>query len=131
MEFKFGPTIIGDPANIMSVNKLVATFCISYKRAPDDLRIEVFQTGNSSFYANSNYSIWSLNQAESYFNSHGGNTVKEALTDALENFLAFDDPSTPDDVLFWESSDGVLYDGKGEKISLSEATKRRSDYREK
>jgi hypothetical protein len=129
MELKYLFDVKGNKDNIISVNKVVTTFLIDYKRSPADLRIDIIQTENGGFVGISNYAIWSPEQAAPYKGCHCKETIEEALEDALEDYLHFDNSSVPDDLLFWESSNGTLYDGMGKKVTFEEAQKRRASYR--
>jgi hypothetical protein len=115
--------------NIISVSKVVALFYIDYRRAPNNLAVEVIENDDGSFIGEANYSIWGPNQGSPYKSIRIKDSIHDALQDVLEGIIEFDDNSFPDDVLFWEAEDETLYDGTGEKVSLEEAERRRAEYR--
>ena len=129
MHFKFRFDHLETKNNIISVSKVVALFYIDYRRAPNNLAIEVIENEDGGFTGIANYSIWGPNQGAPYKSIHIKDSIKDALQDVLEGIIEFDDNSFPDDVLFWEAEDETLYDGTGEKVSLEEAERRRAEYR--
>jgi hypothetical protein len=131
MELKFRLNLdeLETKENILSVEKVVAIFHVAYRRAPGDFRVEVIEDENGSFVGSTNYAFWGPDQGQPYKSEHAKDSIDGALHDALEGVIQFDNNAYPDDVIFWEADDGTLYDGTGKKVSLSEAYKRRDDYR--
>jgi len=129
MNFKFRFDHLETKNNIISVNKVVALFYIDYKRAPNNLAVEIIENEDGGFTGIANYSIWGPNQSSPYKSIRTKDSIHDALQDALEGIIEFDNNSFPDDLLFWEADDETLYDGTGEKVNLEEAERRREKYR--
>jgi len=129
MNFNFRFNHLETKNNIISISKVVALFYIDYKRAPNNLTVEIIENEDGSFIGEANYSIWGPNQGSPYKSIRIKDSIYDALQDVLEGIIEFDDNSFPDDVLFWEAEDETLYDGTGKKVSLEEAERRRAEYR--
>jgi hypothetical protein len=121
--------IINSP-EIIEVNRLVETFHIVYHRAPNDIKIDIFEHNNNCFSGICNYGIWGPDQADAYKSIHLKHSVVEALNNALEGIQAFDSAVIPNELLFWVADDDTIFDGNGEKITLEEAQRRRANNKE-
>jgi hypothetical protein len=128
MDFKFRMGSLKMKANIGPISRVAEIYYIDYKRAPKDFRVEVTENEDGSFVGIANYAIWSLSQGDPYKSIRKKDSVHDALQDALEGVIEFDE-TVPDTVLFWEADDGTLFDCTGEKISCQEAELRRAAYR--
>ena len=129
MDFKFRLDHPETKKNIVSVSKVAALYYVDYKRAPNNFSVEIIENENGGFTGIANYSVWGPRQGSPYKSIHTQDSIHNALQDALEGVIEFDDNSFPDDVLFWETDDGILYDGTGQKVSLEDAVKRRTAYK--
>jgi len=116
---------------VIKVKRLVETFFVNYHRAPKDMKIDILQYGDTSFFGVCNYGIWGPNQVEAFKNTRQNSSVIDALNDALRGIQTCDSASIPNELIFWVADDNTIYDGNGEKISIKEAHKRRSKNKEK
>jgi hypothetical protein len=139
MEFENSRSFEKNEKNIIEINRMIVSgkfltaYFVKYRRAPSDFQIGIWEFESAcetkKFMSGSNYAIWTPDQSTPYKNEHYKSSKEEAFQSALESFLQFDDDSIPDKLLFWEAYNKILYDGTGQQISLAEAKRRRSDYR--
>jgi len=122
--------IINAP-EVIKVKRFVETFFINYHRAPKDSKIEIIQYNEKFFLGACNYGIWGPDQITEYKCSRSSSSVIEALNDTLRGIQTLDSASIPNDLLFWVADDDTVYDGNGEKITIKEARKRRTNNKRK
>ncbi|MBI5249094.1 MAG: toll/interleukin-1 receptor domain-containing protein [Desulfomonile tiedjei] len=111
---------------IREVTRLVESLFVSYHRAPNDLKIDVIEFAEGSYYGLCNYGFWGPEQATPYKSLHPQTSVNDALNDALRGIHAFDSADYPNDLVFWVEDDDRIIDGNGQEITFHEAHNRRS-----
>lgn len=113
-----------------SVEFLVGTFKVMYPRAPDDLKVDIWQTRNElvPYVGVANYSYWGPDQGGPYRSTHGGKTIEDAFNDAIRGFFTFDRDDYPNELAFWVkdgTSGELLFDGNGNQVDRKTAEDRR------
>lgn len=114
---------------VEEISRVADVFYVCYKRAPSDLKIEVREYASGNYIGIANYKIWGPRQATPYISRHLQNSVEEALNDAINGIIMFDNQEIPNKLLFFVSTenDSIIYDGEGRLVTKEEVNKRRNE----
>ena len=114
---------------VENIEQLVTTFCVSYNRAPKDLKVDVFKSlKNGMFTGMCNYAFWGPDQSDPYRNLNCYPSIEIALHSAISGFRFNDNPDYPNDLIFWRSDNGMYFDGDRSQVTFEEIQERRKNF---
>ena len=110
----------------------IATFEVSYPRAPGDFAIKILQQPNKQYLGLPNYDYWGPDQATPYKSVNPEDSIEDALASAISGITLFDKADFPNDCIFWVKYRGfepiLVMDGNGSEVTWRDANNRRDKY---